>query len=139
MGAVSLKRRLWTMASLAVVLPLGFLLKFYTGPGQDWLNNSVAGLAYVIFWCLVFFFVWPSRRAITPIVAGVLLVTCVLETLQLWHPPFLEVVRSHFLGRALIGNSFAWTDFPYYVIGSAIGWLWLSGIAQIGLAGDGSS
>ena len=89
MGSVSLKRRLWTMASLAVVLPLGFLLKFYTGPGQDWLNNSVAGLAYVIFWCLVFFFVWPSRRAITPIVAGVLLVTCVLETLQLWHPPFL--------------------------------------------------
>jgi len=43
------------------------------------------------------------------------------KCLQLWHPPFLELIRSTFWGRALIGTSFSWWDFPHYIFGSAIG------------------
>jgi hypothetical protein len=55
----------------------------------------------------------------------VLLATCALEFLQLWHPPFLEYLRSSFIGRTVLGTSFAWLDFPYYVLGCWIGWLWM--------------
>jgi hypothetical protein len=61
---------------------------------------------------------------------GVFTITCVLEIVQLWHPPRLEAIRSTWAGRALVGTTFAWPDFAYYVIGCAIGWLWLHAIAR---------
>ena len=60
-----------------------------------------------------------------------LVVTCALEVLQLWHPWFLEKVRSTFLGKALIGTTFVWWDFPHYFLGSLIGWVWLKRIFQL--------
>ncbi len=121
---------MWALLSAAGVVPLGFALKLYTGPGQAWVNNSVAGAAYVIFWCLAVFAVWPRRAATTRIVIGVFVVTGALEALQLWHAPWLEAIRSTFTGRALIGTTFTWSDYAYYVIGCAIGWLWLHGITR---------
>jgi hypothetical protein len=47
----------------------------------------------------------------------VFIVTCILEFLQLWHPPFLEWIRNYFLGRTIIGNSFSKSDFLYYFFG----------------------
>lgn len=52
--------------------------------------------------------------------------TCILEFLQLWHPPFLELIRSYLIGRLLIGTSFSWWDFPHYLVGCLIGWWWLA-------------
>jgi Flp pilus assembly protein TadB len=46
-----------------------------------------------------------------------------LEFLQLWHPSFLEFLRSNFIGRTILGTSFTWSDFPYYLVGGGIGWL----------------
>jgi len=56
--------------------------------------------------------------------------TCLLEFLQLWRPPFLEMLRSYFIGATVLGSSFAWFDFAYYFFGSAIGWLWLRWITN---------
>jgi hypothetical protein len=83
---------------------------------------------YVVFWILLAFLFFPSEKAIKAIPIWVFLITCALEILQLWHPPILEKVRSRFLGRTLIGTSFAWWDFPHYAIGSIIGWVWIKGI-----------
>ena len=71
MSSGALKLRLWALLSAAVVVPLGFALKLYAGPGQAWVNNSLAGAAYVIFWCLAVFAVWPRPAAITRIASGV--------------------------------------------------------------------
>ncbi|OPX24613.1 MAG: hypothetical protein B1H05_04835 [Candidatus Cloacimonas sp. 4484_140] len=57
------------------------------------------------------------------IATAVFLITCVLEFTQLWKPEFLEILRENFLVRTVIGNSFTWSDFPYYVIGSLIGFV----------------
>ncbi|WP_224085633.1 DUF2809 domain-containing protein [Nostoc sp. MS1] len=54
-----------------------------------------------------------------------LIITCLLEFLQLWQPPFLLWVRSSWAGRMVFGNVFSWVDFPYYFVGSGLGWLWL--------------
>jgi hypothetical protein len=118
-----LLKRKWIILSLCVVTPAGFLFKFYRGPGHIWFNDYGGGLLYEIFWCMVVFFFVPQRKNITPITLWVLIITCILETLQLWHPPFLEQIRSTFLGAALIGTTFVWLDFPHYILGCIIGWL----------------
>jgi phosphotransferase system glucose/maltose/N-acetylglucosamine-specific IIC component len=118
---------------LTVVTPVGFLFKFYSGPAQYWFNNYGAGVLYEIFWCLVIFVVWPQKEMITRIVVGVFSVTCFLEFLQLWHPWYLEKVRSTFLGKAVIGTTFVWWDFPHYVLGCAAAWLFMRWMARASL------
>lgn len=109
--------------SLFIVTPLGFIFKLYHGPGHWWFNNYGAGLLYEIFWCLIIFFFTPNRRTAMTIVLWVFGITCSLEILQLWHPWFLELIRSTFLGKALIGTSFSWWDFPHYAVGCVFGWI----------------
>jgi hypothetical protein len=123
--------RLVALLSIAFVVPLGFGLKFYPGPLRGWVNDSLGGVAYEIFWCLVLFAIWPRRSAINPIVIGVLVATCLLEALQLVEHPILDRIRGNFLGRTLIGTTFVWSDMFYYAIGCALGWLWLSGLARL--------
>jgi hypothetical protein len=122
--------------SLLVITPMGFLLKLYAGPGQGWLNNYAAGVLYEIFWCLVLFFFWPRRESAARIAVGVLIVTSVLEVLQLWQPGVLEQIRSTFLGRTLIGTTFSWWDFPHYVLGCALGWLWMLRVLKSRVSGQ---
>ncbi|MCP4539306.1 MAG: DUF2809 domain-containing protein [Chloroflexi bacterium] len=114
--------------SLLVITPLGFALKLYTGPVQNWINNYAAGMLYEIFWCLALFFFWPRREHAGKIAVGVLFITCILEVLQLWHPWALEQIRATFLGRTLLGTVFSWWDFPHYVLGCGLGWLWILNI-----------
>lgn len=111
--------------SLLVVTPLGFAFKFYPGPGNGWFNNYGAGVLYEVFWILLASLFFPSKRSANVIPVYVFVMTCILEFLQLWHPPFLEVIRSFFLGSALVGTTFVWWDFPHYVFGCLTGWIWL--------------
>ncbi len=117
--------RLRIALSLLLVMAIGLGLKLYPGPYRAWFNNSAAGMAYEVFWCLAVFFIWPSRALINRIVIGVFVATCALEVLQLWRPPMLEIARSTFIGKALLGTTFAWSDLVYYALGCAVGWLWL--------------
>ena len=121
-----LSRRTFALvASLAIVAPAGLYGKrYYRGPGEHWVHDSLGGVLYEILWCLVFAILrpkWPAERIAT----GVLVVTCLLEFLQLWHPPILEWARGNYLGRTILGSYFDWSDFPYYFVGSALGYLWL--------------
>lgn len=118
------KKRLWTFVSLFIIVPIGFYSKFYSGPAAEWVNNSLGGIFYEIFWCLVVFFLFQKTKPGT-ISLIVLTVTCILEFLQLWHPPFLELVRRNFIGGIILGSSFSGSDFLYYFIGCWIGWYWM--------------
>ncbi len=111
--------------SLLVVTPLGLVFKFYSGPGNGWFNNYGAGVLYEIFWILLAFLFFHSKRSANVIPIHVFIITCILEFLQLWHPPFLKMIRSSFLGSAIIGTTFVWWDFPHYILGCLIGWGWL--------------
>lgn len=122
--------RLIIILLLIIIIPLGILTKFYSGSAEDWVNNSLGGLLYEIFWCLVVAFIFLQIKPIK-IAIWVFIITCLLEILQLWHPSFLELVRNNFIGRIIIGNSFNWMDFPYYFIGSLLGYFILSGITRI--------
>ncbi len=124
-----MSRRALTIISLAAIVPIGFESKFYGGPAHVWVNDSLGGAFYDMFWCLAAFFAFPGGRPLV-IAAVVLASTCALEFMQLWHPPFLEYLRNCFIGRTILGTTFAWSDFPYYFVGSAAGWLWLTAVRR---------
>lgn len=129
MGLFS-KQRLLIILLLIVIVPIGFFTKFYSGPAQDWISNSVGGLFYEIFWCLVLYFLFPKTRILL-LAMIVFLTTCFLEFIQFWHPSFLEYLRSNFIGRTILGNAFNWMDFPYYIVGSFLGYVLLKFISKI--------
>lgn len=116
--------RISLLVSLAIIVPFGLLTKFYAGPGRTWLNDSLGGIPYEIFWILLVALLWPRSKA-GAIALGVLVATCALEFLQLWQPPWLQAIRATLPGRLVLGNAFSWSDFPYYALGCGLGWLWL--------------
>jgi len=129
------RAELGVIISLLIITPIGFCTKFYSGPAAAWVNNSSGGVFYEIFWCLV---IYLLVGGINPwkIAFAILGATCALEFLQLWQPPFLSLIRSTFIGRTILGNSFAWSDFPYYVLGSGLGWIWLRILSRKRAASD---
>jgi hypothetical protein len=113
-------------SSLLIVVAMGFFFKYYNGPGYQWFNDYGAAVFYEIFWCLfAFLFFRRSQTAVLQIPIWVFIITCILEFLQLWHPPLLQDIRSTLIGKWLLGTTFAWWDFPHYLLGCTLGWLWL--------------
>ena len=119
------KNQLNIIISLLIVTGMGFFFKFYSGFGQEWFNNSGAAIFYEVFWCLFAYLIIKDRTVFVKIPLVVFVITCVLEVLQLWHPPLLEQIRSTLVGRLLLGTTFSWWDFLHYAIGCILGWLWL--------------
>jgi hypothetical protein len=118
-GAASFRLR--CAGVLAVVTPLGFATKLYTGPGAAWIGSGAGGLLYVVFWIFVVLALFP-RLSPGRIALAVFAATSALELLQLWQPTFLAPTRASFLGHALLGSTFAWSDFPYYAAGALAAW-----------------
>lgn len=107
---------------LFILIPVGFSSKLYSGIGHEWINNKLGGVFYEIFWCLVIFILLPKSKPLR-IAIWVFIITCILEFVQLLDNTLLEIIRSNFIGQTIIGNSFTWSDFPYYVVGSVLGYL----------------
>lgn len=97
--------------------------------GTPLLANSLAGALYEVFWCLLAFAAFPSRGNAWRIAVIVFLATGGLEFVQLFDHPLLDSIRSTFIGRTLIGNAFAWSDFVYYAMGCLASWSVMRAIA----------
>lgn len=117
--------------SILIVIPLGLFSKFYQGLAQEWVNNYSGGIWYEIFWCLLAFYFVKDQKYLKLIPIYVFIITCILEILQLLHPPILELFRSYLIGKLLLGTTFSWWDFPHYLIGCFLGYLWLRKIANL--------
>ena len=117
------KYRIALLISLILIVPLGYLVRFH-GPAPEWLNDLFGSIAYEIFWILLIGLLFPKASPLWTAV-GVCLATCVLEFLQLWKPPFLQAMRATLLGRLILGNNFAGSDFLSYFIGGFLGWVWM--------------
>jgi hypothetical protein len=112
-----ISKKKWALLAIVLIVPLGLYTKIYNGPAFNWVNNSLGGVLYVIFWSLLFSLL-AARSKSWKIVGLVFLSTSAIEFLQLWHPPFLETIRSTFIGATLFGNSFSWMDMVHYIIGA---------------------
>ena len=115
------KKKVLAIIIILILVPIGFYSKLYSGVGHEWVNNKLGGVFYEIFWILVFYVLLADVKPFK-IVFWVFIFTCILEFVQLLNDDFLEIIRSNFIGQTIIGNSFSWSDFPYYVIGSLLGY-----------------
>jgi glycopeptide antibiotics resistance protein len=115
--------RLCLWLSLILIIPIGYLGRFYLPAELEWLRNLVGNIAYEMFWILLVLILFP-RLSPTKAAIGVCLASFGIEFLQLWQPARLQAIRATLLGRLVLGNSFFWGDFPQYGLGSAVGWLW---------------
>lgn len=110
-----------TVLVLVLLVPIGFLSKHYSGPAEVWINGSLSGVLYELFWCLLGALLCRRTSALG-IAITVLAGTCVLEVLQLFDWAVLRFARSFYLGRVLIGTTFVPSDFIYYGLGCLAGW-----------------
>jgi glycopeptide antibiotics resistance protein len=116
--------RVVLLVSIVFIVPFGYIVRFSHFLGFAWLHDLLGSVAYEIFWILLVGFLFPKASAAWTAV-GVCLATCGVEFLQLWQPPFLQAARATLLGRLVLGNTFAWSDFISYFVGSFAGWVWM--------------
>src|SRR5690348_2696751 len=123
------QRRLSLLVTAIAVGVLGYWVRF-KAPISPAAQDSAGGAFYVMFFVLVAALTAPRTRP-SRISSFVFLVTCILEFLQLWHPGWLERIRSTFIGRCLLGTTFGWSDFPPYALGAIVGWALLRVLARL--------
>lgn len=137
MGRI-LKERKRAIILLIVITLIGFYTKVYSGPAKDWVNNSLGGVFYEIFWCLIVSLLFKNPKS-SVIAVWVFGVTCLLEFLQLSHLLVLEFIKRYFIGRVIIGTSFSRVDFIYYFVGSGVGYLIISRLQKRGYKHNGNN
>lgn len=113
-------RRIVLYCAIALI-PIGIASKFYQGPLKEWINDYFGDIIYEAFWIMIGVLIWP-RASLAKIAAVVFIATCLIEVLQLWQPPFLQVMRASFIGKLLLGTTFVWWDFPHYLAGCMLTW-----------------
>lgn len=121
--------RVVLLGSLVIILPVGYWVRFSEGWAPAWVNDGLGSVAYELFWIFLVAFLFPNLLPVTVAIA-VCLATCAIEFLQLWQPPFLQAMRGTLPGRLVLGNTFSWTDFPAYFVGSWLSWWGLKTLRQ---------
>ncbi len=111
-----LRTRLYALAAVLLLTPIGFYTKFYHGPGYVWVNSYAGDIFYPMFWFFVLIFIRPR---ISPVKAAmiVFIFSTVIEFSQLLSFPILEQIRGTFIGRTVIGVRFVPADIVYYAAG----------------------
>ncbi|MCU0564982.1 MAG: DUF2809 domain-containing protein [Oculatellaceae cyanobacterium Prado106] len=122
--------RLSLLLSIALILPLGYIVRFSQGLGSPWIHDLLGSLAYQIFWVLLVTWLWPRANVVWTAIA-VCMASSAIEVLQLWQPPWLQAIRATWPGRLILGNTFTGSDFPPYVLGSLLGWVWVRLLQQL--------
>ena len=75
-------------------------------------------------WALMIFigfgFLLPALR--TMAVAGLAAIVCgMVEFSQVYHAPWIDSIRSTWMGRMTLGSTFGWGDLVAYAVGIAVG------------------
>jgi glycopeptide antibiotics resistance protein len=121
--------RIALIVGIIIILPLGYWVRFHS-PAPEWLNDLLGSVAYQIFLMMLVAFFLP-KASLVWVALWVCLASCAIEFLQLWQPPFLQAIRATLLGRLILGNTFSWSDFPAYFIGSFVGWVGMRSLIHI--------
>ena len=110
-----------TVVLIILVAALGVLAKLFPLEQAVWVCNHLAGTFYVVELALILHLVFPDHLSFLLAMAA-FLITSVVEFFQLWHPGFLETFRASCIGHTILGSTFSWLDFPWYLAGAIIGW-----------------
>lgn len=91
-------------------------------------------------WAMLIFFglaLIRPRWGTLKVLTAAILFTCVIEVTQLFHPPWLQYLRSIKICALVLGHGFLWSDLVAYTLGISTGaileWLILTRRAATGL------
>ena len=78
-------------------------------------------------WALFFYLVIRALRPQSSLAASAvacLVFSALIETSQLFHPPWLSPIRRTLFGQLVLGEDFLWSDLVCYTVGVALGVTW---------------
>jgi glycopeptide antibiotics resistance protein len=116
------KYRVALLIGMIILIPVGYTVRFSQITGLGWFVDMFGSIAYEIFWIFLVAFLYPKASPLWTAI-GVCLATCMIEFLQLVQTPFLQALRATLPGRLVLGNTFLWSDFISYFLGSFLGWV----------------
>lgn len=113
-------RSRWAIAPLLLVLPiLGLGSRSHAVP----LPAFVAAYAGDTLWTMMMYvtliFLWP-RLSVARAAGLALGISYLVEFSQLYHAPWLDTVRAHWLGALLLGRGFLASDLLCYTVGGLL-------------------
>ena len=120
--------RVSLLSTIVLIIPLGYFVRF-SPLFPDWFSDISGSIVYQILCVAIVQFCLP-KLSIVKAAIGVFLFASAIEFLQLWKPPFLQAIRATLPGRLVLGNTFMWSDFPPYLLGSIVGGLWVQGLRR---------
>lgn len=118
------------LVNILAIVPLGYMVRFSPSL-PEYIRDPFGSIAYQFFWILLVLFIYP-RANVRLTAIWVCLGSWAIEFLQLYQPPWLQAIRATLPGRLVLGSTFLWSDLPVYVIGSYLGWLWVSWLGDRG-------
>lgn len=106
--SVTTAHRLRLLAAIALVIPLGYVLRV-TPTLPEWSRNFLGNIAYCLLWSLMVAVLVPKLPALRLAIIGSGLVV-LIEFSQLIEFDWLNDLRSHRLGSLILGSGFTWID-----------------------------
>lgn len=116
--SVTTAHRLRLLAAIALVIPLGYVLRV-TPTLPEWSRNFLGNIAYCLLWSLMVAVIVPKLPALRLAIIGSGLVV-LIEFSQLIEFDWLNDLRSHQLGRLILGSGFTWIDQLEYLVAAPI-------------------
>ena len=121
------RRRLVYAALIAGTIVLGLLTRGH-GVLPPGVGKSCGDMLWALCVYLICGVLWPAAP-VRQLAWRALLCACLIEFALLYHAPWLDALRHHRLAGLLLGQTFHWINFPYYLAGIGLGmlgeWGWL--------------
>ena len=108
-----MRLRVYYAVIAMLCVPIGLYSKILPG----WIAANLGGTIYVMFWGFVVLALFPHLSPLK-VALWTFAATCAVEFIYLCQSPFLLDVCATRGGWFVLGNSFSWKDFPYYLLGA---------------------
>jgi hypothetical protein len=114
------RNRLWYAVAILVVIVVGLSSRHYPWLFPEFMGkypgDALWALMVFLGWGVIFPGISTRRLAVYALATSY-----VDEFSQLYHAPWIDSIRSTFLGHIILGSRFMWFDFAAYAIGIFIG------------------
>ena len=117
-----IKRRAIYFILYLIVVPIGYATRKLPQLFHPFIAEFGGDTLWAAMFVFLFRAIW-SKTALWKLVLYTYLFTVAIEISQLYHAPWIDRLRSSFLGKMLLGSGFLWSDLACYLTGVVFAWL----------------
>ena len=117
----SLKRnRLIYLVLVAMTIVTGLASRHYSSSLPPWVESYLGDTLWALMVFLLIGFIFRTKSTRWVAVAAILF-SYSIEVSQLYHAPWIDTLRSNWLGGLILGFGFLWSDLVCYTVGIGVG------------------